>query len=161
MALLSLAPLAFAVDVRAPRTEPILVRDLTGPDIDAGFLDTLANLAEVKITTAQANQVLQKRLRAGVRTFIALKQKQIVGTATLLLEHKFIHSGGRVGHIEDVAVHRDFQGLGIGSLLVRHAVEQTRLAGCYKVLLSCFDDRVPFYEKLGFRRHDVGMRADF
>ena len=33
--------------------------------------------------------------------------------------------------------------------------------GCYKCILECKDELVGFYEKLGFRRHDVGMRIDF
>jgi hypothetical protein len=32
--------------------------------------------------------------------------------------------------------------------------------GCYKVILSCFENRAAFYQGLGFRRHDVGMRVD-
>ena len=72
----------------------------------------------------------------------------------------FIHAGGWVGHIEDVAVHRDHQKKGIGAALIRHAVDEARKLGCYKVILSCFEDRVAFYEGLGFRPHDVGLRID-
>ena len=43
---------------------------------------------------------------------------------------------------------------------MRHATEQARKLGCYKVILSCFERLVPFYEALGYHKHDVGMRMD-
>jgi glucosamine-phosphate N-acetyltransferase len=84
-----------------------------------------------------------------------------VGTATLLVEQKFIHHGGKVGHIEDVAVHRDRQLRGIGTRLVKHATEEARKLGCYKVILDCFERLAPFYARLGYRTFNVGMRNDF
>jgi glucosamine-phosphate N-acetyltransferase len=78
-----------------------------------------------------------------------------------LVEDKFIHNGGRVGHIEDVAVHRDHKKQGIGATLVRHAIDQARQRGCYKVILDCAEPLVAFYEHLGFRRHEQEMRMDF
>ena len=39
---------------------------------------------------------------------------------------------------------------GIGTALVRHAVEQARRLACYKVILNCQGDRVGFYTRLGF-----------
>jgi glucosamine-phosphate N-acetyltransferase len=138
----------------------IVIRELTGQDLTERFLETLASLSEVKLSVEEAARVFQRRLRAGIRTFIALHHDEIVGTVSLLIEQKFIHHGGRAGHIEDVAVHHDHQRQGIGSRLVAYATEEARKAGCYKVLLNCFDDRVPFYAKLGYQTRDRGMRLD-
>jgi len=137
-----------------------IIRECTALDLSNGFLATLANLADVDMTTEEAREVFRSRLRNGIRTYVALAGDQIVGTVTLLVERKFIHRGGLVGHIEDVAAHPDYQNRGIASALVRHATEEARRLGCYKVILSCFDRLVPFYERLGFRRHDTGMRID-
>lgn len=138
----------------------IVIRELHGPDLTKGFLDVLTNLAEVGVTTNKAAEILRTRLRNNERTFIARVGEQIAGTASLMVERKFIHHGGFVGHVEDVAVHRDYEGKGIGSALIHHIIEEAKKAGCYKVILSCFDDRIPFYERLGFRRYEVGMRLD-
>ena len=46
--------------------------------------------------------------------FVALDGDRIVGTCTLLIESKFIHDGGIVGHIEDVSVDAKYQGTGVG-----------------------------------------------
>ncbi len=139
---------------------PVTVREMYGFDLSPDFLDTLGSLAEVGLTLEQAKEVFRERLRRGIRTFVARVDDRIVGTASLLIEEKFIHEGGCSGHIEDVAVHPDYQGKGIGAALVRHLVEQARAAGCYKVILNCSEGTAPFYEKLGFRRHDIGMRMD-
>jgi glucosamine-phosphate N-acetyltransferase len=137
-----------------------IIRDLRTEDLANGFLDSLTSLTDVGLTPEEARGVMQTRQRAGVRTYVALLRGRVAGTASLVIEQKFIHRGGRIGHIEDVAVHRDFQGHGIGSALVQHATTEARKLGCYKVILSCFEDRVPFYSRLGFRRHDIGMRMD-
>jgi glucosamine-phosphate N-acetyltransferase len=139
--------------------EPV-IREITGPDLARGFLETLAALAEVNLSFEEAAEVLRARMRHGTRTYVACVGDRVVGTASLVVEPKFIHKGGKIGHIEDVAVHPDARHLRVGSALVRHATEQARKLGCYKVILSCYERLVPFYEQLGFRKHDLGMRID-
>jgi glucosamine-phosphate N-acetyltransferase len=137
-----------------------VIREITGPDLARGFLETLASLAEVNLSFEEAAEVLRARMRAGTRTYVACVGERVVGTASLVVEPKFIHKGGKIGHIEDVAVHPDARHLRVGSALVRHATEQACKLGCYKVILSCYERLVPFYEGLGFRKHDLGMRID-
>jgi glucosamine-phosphate N-acetyltransferase len=139
--------------------EPV-IREMNGPDLAHGLLETLTALAEVKLTFEEAAEVFRARMRAGIRTYVACIGDHVVGTASLVVEQKFIHKGGKVGHIEDVAVHPASQHLRVGSALVRHATEQARKLGCYKVILSCFERLVPFYERAGYHKHDFGMRMD-
>ena len=143
-----------------PTLTQMEITELQPADLSRGFLETLTSLTDVDLTPQEASAILEARRRTGVRTFVAREGSAVVGTATLIVEQKFIHRGGHVGHIEDVAVHRDHQRKGIGAALIRHATDEARKLGCYKVILSCFEDRVPFYEGLGFRTHDVGMRVD-
>lgn len=137
----------------------IAIRELQPGDFEQGFLESLAALTEVDLTPESARSVAAE-LPANLKTFVAVETGRIVGTITLLIERKFIHGGGRVGHIEDVAVHRDRQRHGIGTALVEHAIEAARQAGCYKVILDCFDPLVPFYERMGFRPFNRGLRLD-
>jgi glucosamine-phosphate N-acetyltransferase len=131
-----------------------------GFDLSQDFLDTLASLSEVNLTLDKAKEVFRERLRKGIRTFVARMDDRIVGTASLIVEEKFIHGGGFSGHIEDVAVHKDYQGKGIGAALIQHLIEQAKTAGCYKLILNCREGPKAFYEKLGFRPYDFGMRMD-
>jgi glucosamine-phosphate N-acetyltransferase len=137
----------------------VTIRELQCRDLDDGFLDALSALTEVDLTPEAARSIYAE-LPANSRTFVAELKGRIVGTATLLTERKFIHGGGKVGHIEDVAVHRQFQRQGIGTLLIEHAAHAAEGAGCYKVILDCFDPLVPFYERLGFRPYNRGLRRD-
>lgn len=84
----------------------------------------------------------------------------VMGTATLYVLEKLIHSGGKVGLIEDVAVSEEARGLGLGRLLIETLSEHADVQGCYKVVLSCSEDNVAFYEKCDFYRHEVTMRKD-
>lgn len=84
----------------------------------------------------------------------------IIGTATLLIEQKFIHNGGRVGHIEDVATRAGFEGIGVGKKIIQKLIETSKELQCYKIILDCDDKVIGFYEKLGFKKKAVMMRLD-
>ena len=139
----------------------LTLAELCAADLKKGFLETLSSLADADMSYEEALKVFQSRLRAGQRTYVAKIDDRVVGTATLLVERKFIHHGGLVGHIEDVSVHKEFQRRGIGTALVRHITEEARKLGCYKVILNCFEHVAPFYLRLGYRRHDLGLRIDW
>lgn len=149
------------MDLTTRELTGLTVRQLTPADLGPRFLETLAALSEVSLSAREAEEIHRQRHRQGIRTYVALWGGQVVGTASLLLERKFIHKGGLVGHIEDVAVHRDFQLRGTGTALVGHATEEARKLGCYKVVLDCFEHLVPFYARLGYRPHNLGLRVDF
>jgi glucosamine-phosphate N-acetyltransferase len=139
----------------------ISIGDLNGHDIANGFLETLASLSPVDLTPEEAATILRQRLRTGIHTYVARLDGRVVGTAALLLEDKFIHGGGRVAHVEDVAVHPDYKKQGVGAALVQYVIDKARKLGCYKVILNCHDHLIPFYEQSGFRQYDTGMRIDF
>jgi len=139
------------------------VRLLKQEDLSRGFIETLDNLSDTAdLTPRKAAATFREIRRDSSRAvFVAVREDgEIVGTTTLLIERKFIHGGGLVGHIEDVAVRRGNEGQGIGGALVTAAADHARLKRCYKCILDCKEEVVPFYTRLGFRRHDVGMRLD-
>ena len=146
----------------APRTYEI--REIRAGDLDNGFVEALGNLTDTGgLTPGAARKILRTMRHARVyHVLVAVgADGQVMGATTLLVEQKFIHGGGLVGHIEDVAVRRGYEGRGVGGSLVKAAAEVAEGLACYKCILDCTDELVGFYEKLGFRRHDVGMRIDF
>ncbi len=147
----------------AAGSEGFEVREARPADIANGLLETLGHLSDLEgITAAEGRAVLREMKRAGIyRLLVACsKDGSVVGATTLLVERKLIHRGGRVGHVEDVAVRVGFEGKGVGRSLVEAAVEAARDQGCYKCVLDCREGLVGYYGRLGFRRHDVGMRLD-
>jgi glucosamine-phosphate N-acetyltransferase len=138
----------------------LLIRALRASDFSNGFLETLGCLAPIDLTPVEAEVIWTKRSAAGIHTVVAEIDGRVVGTASLIVEQKFIHGGGLVGHLEDVAVHSDHSRKGIGAALVDHLTKLASSHRCYKVILNCLDQLIPFYTRIGFRRHDNGMRYD-
>ena len=84
---------------------------------------------------------------------------RIVGTASVLIENKLLHYGSQVGHIEDVVTDQSSRGLGVGKQLIKECVHYCRMSECYKVILDCSKENIPFYEECGFHtaEHCMGM----
>lgn len=89
------------------------------------------------------------------------QRQQLVASATLLIEPKFIRGCGLVGHIEDVVVDEACRGLGLGSLLVGRLSAMAKAQGCYKVILDCAEGMVSFYEKCDYENKGVQMAQYF
>jgi glucosamine-phosphate N-acetyltransferase len=141
-------------------TNAVAIRLMDATDLKRGFLDALRALKTVELTEEQAIEIYRDRLKSRIRTYVAVIEDQIAGTASIFIEPKFINSGGVVGHIEDVAVNPRFQKHGVGSALVKHLLEVCREFRCYKVILDCAEGVIPFYERLGFHRWERAMRID-
>ena len=142
-------------------TEPI-IRELQKEDLWNGFLTSLDSLREASnIDKSKADEIFEK-INSNDDYIIAVAEVdgKIVGSTTLLIEQKFIHDGGLVGHIEDVVVDKKFQGQKIGEKIMRFLLEKSQNRGCYKTILDCTDDVKPFYEKLGFKVIANEMRYD-
>ena len=90
------------------------------------------------------------------KIYVAKADKQVVGTFSLLVMDKLSHMGAKSGIVDDVVVHPDWQGKGIGKQMMRFAMDQCKNSGCYKLMLSSNLKRElahEFYEKLGFKKH--------
>jgi glucosamine-phosphate N-acetyltransferase len=128
-------------------------------DLVNGFLETLNSLRPTNMTPEDAAYLFwQLNTRSNI--FVAREGHQVVGAATLIIEQKFIHQGAKVAHIEDVAVHKDHQGKGIGQELIKKMTDYAKHTGCYKIILDCNPELIPFYEKCGFQQSAVQMRKD-
>lgn len=150
------------------RDKPTLdfeIRELRKSDFKNGFFETLSNLSQV----GQINQNMEEAAKILdsieenklSKIYVAVGNNgQIIGSITLLVEQKFIHNGGKVGHIEDVVTRKEYSGKGVGSSLVQKCIEAAKGEKCYKVILDCSLDNIAFYEKAGFRKHEVSMRYD-
>jgi len=140
----------------------IIVRKIQESDIDNGFLESLDSLRKASDMDRKKAKAILKKITSNPDNviFVAAQENQIVGATTLLIEQKFIHDGGKVGHIEDVVVSKSHQGKGIGEKIMLYALDYAKKQGCYKTILDCEDGVKPFYEKIGFKYHSNGMRFD-
>ena len=140
----------------------IIIREIEEDDLEKGFLETLDFLRNTSsIDKNKAKEILKKiNQNPNHIIYVAIDDKKIIGSTTLLIEQKFIHDGGLVGHIEDVVVRKDYERRGIGIKLVTSMLERAKEKNCYKTILDCKDDVKQFYERVGFKRESNCMRYD-
>ena len=142
-------------------SEPI-IRELKKEDLWNGFLKSLDTLKEASTIDKDKAISIFEKINSNPDHIIAVAEMEgrVVGSTTLLIESKFIHNGGLVGHIEDVVVDKDYQGQKIGEKIMKFLIKASKDRGCYKTILDCTDDVKPFYEKLGFRQVANELRLD-
>lgn len=140
----------------------LIIRELKKEDLWNGFLTTLDSLRQASgIEKSEAEKIVDK-INANEDYIIAVAELEgrIVGATTLIIETKFIHNGGKVGHIEDVVVNKMHQGKGIGEKIINYILKVAENRGCYKTILDCTDEVKPFYEKIGFKHNANALRFD-
>ena len=127
-----------------------------------GFLLSLDSLRKTShIKPKKADMIFDKISEdPNYIIYVAEYNGEIIGATTLLIEQKFIHDGGKVGHIEDVVVRKEYQGKGVGKKIVNALLKYAKKKGCYKTILDCSDELVQFYESIGFKRYSNSMRFD-
>ncbi len=142
-------------------TEPT-IRELKKEDLWNGFLASLDSLKEASNIDKNKAEAIFEKINSDPDHIIAVAEMngKIVGSTTLLIESKFIHNGGLVGHIEDVVVNKNYQGQKIGEKIMKFLIEISKKRGCYKTILDCTEDVKPFYEKLGFKQVANELRLD-
>ena len=140
----------------------LIIRKIIESDLENGFLESLDNLREASnLEHNSAKSILEGILENENHiVHVAELDGKIVGSTTLLIEQKFIHEGGFVGHIEDVVVKKECEGQGIGMKLVLSLLDVANERKCYKTILNCEDTLIPFYEKIGFKQKSNEMRFD-
>lgn len=136
------------------------LRELQAGDYHKGFLQLLSQLTSVgDISFEQFTQRLREQQSSGTGTYrVAViedsSKNLIIATATLMVERKFVHNCGLVGHVEDVVVNSTYRGKNLGIRVVQALIDWAKEAGCYKIILDCSEKNVPFYNKLGFQKKE-------
>ncbi|CAA9960178.1 hypothetical protein CFE70_003624 [Pyrenophora teres f. teres 0-1] len=156
----------FSTDLISPEVLKALpegygCRPLEKKDYANGFLDVLRVLTTVgDITEEQWNKRYDWMSARNDEYFLLCitdSSNAIVGTGALIVERKFIHQLGLVGHIEDIAVAKDQQGKKLGLRIIQALDFVAEKVGCYKTILDCSEANEGFYVKCGFKRAGLEM----
>ncbi|WP_042400453.1 GNAT family N-acetyltransferase [Streptacidiphilus carbonis] len=92
---------------------------------------------------------------------VAERQGEVVGTLQLTVIPGLSRAGATRTVVEAVRVRSTERGLGLGTLLMEHAIEESRRLGASLVQLTSDSSRVDahrFYERLGFTGSHVGFK---
>jgi len=137
--------------------EALCLRPLKRSDYENGYMNLLSQLTQVgEVSKDQFLQTFQKMKDTPNTYYITVVEDsntgEVIGTATLLLEQKFIRDCAKRGRVEDVVVSDLHRGKQLGKLLLSVTTLLAKHLGCYKITLDCRDIMIPFYESLGYEK---------
>ena len=143
--------------------DDIKFRHLQLEDFDKGYFELLSYLS-VADKPNQDNFIKQFKLIENndfIEIYVIELDSIIVGNITLLIEPKFIRNLGKVLHIEDFVIHKDYQNKKLGTKFCELVKLIAKEHNCYKIILDCSEKVMPFYIKQGFEKKSEGMAFYF
>ena len=126
------------------------------------FIELCSVFRETKVTEEEFKNIYYVRRMRDCKTFVGIVVDEIVATHTVLCETKFINSGGKVAHFEDLIVHPDYRKHGIGESMLENSIKYAKDEKCYKAIYSCSKKMIKYYERIlkGYPV-EVAMRSYF
>ena len=138
----------------------LAVRPLHREDFDKGYMELLSQLTktgEVDKVRFEAQFDALKKC-PGIHYIVVIEDLNtslIVGSASLIVERKFVHTAALRGRIEDVVTHEDYRGRHLASLLMDLLKHLGENLGCYKLSLDCKPHLTDFYSKFGYKQESA------
>jgi GNAT superfamily N-acetyltransferase len=105
---------------------------------------------------------IRKEKRENAIRLSAVENDEELGAMYLYLIQNDSHKEP-YGLLEDLLVKEDHRKKGIGSMLVKEAIEEGKRLGCYKIIGTSRLSREEvhrFYEKLGLKKYGYEFRID-
>ncbi|XP_061881163.1 glucosamine 6-phosphate N-acetyltransferase [Entelurus aequoreus] len=132
----------------------LVLRPLCTADFNRGLFKVLSQLSETgDVCAEEFTRKFEHMKKTGDYYVLVVEDTnlgQIVATATLITEHKFIHSCAKRGRVEEVVVSDVCRGKQLGKLLVTTLTLLSKKLHCYKITLECGPNNVGFYQKFGY-----------
>ncbi|KAK7050497.1 glucosamine 6-phosphate N-acetyltransferase [Favolaschia claudopus] len=149
-------------DLKSQLHPDVHIRPLASTDHSRGHLTVLSVLTVATDLGEAAWSAQFNAMRGAPQTYYSLvivdkNSDRIVGAGTVFIERKFLRGLGSVGHIEDIAVDKQQQGKKLGIRIIQALTHISENIGCYKTILNCSRDNVPFYVKCGFEEKECEM----
>jgi len=137
--------------------EGLRIRPLQCSDFSAGYIDLLGQLTSTGDISNEEFIDRFESMRSCPNTYYItvvedITTGRIVGSASLVLEQKFIHKCALRGRVEDVVVSDQYRGRQLGKVLMATMVLLAEHLGVYKLTLDCRDHMVPFYQSFGYNK---------
>jgi glucosamine-phosphate N-acetyltransferase len=103
------------------------------------------------------NNFINNILNENHQIVVVEYQGKLIGSGTLLIEHKLTYGGCKMGHIENILVDETMRGKKIGSMIVNYLNNIAIHNKCYRIDLTCSNELKPFYISNGYTIKNVSM----
>lgn len=133
------------------------IRELCLSDKEA-FLNLLSHLNDIGNYDEDElwYEIFKKQKESNSVCYVVEINKEIVATATIYWQQRFLHSGGVSGQIEDVVVLPEYRGRGIFKKLMSFLEKELfENIGCYKISIHCDAEIKCIYKHVGYKTEDV------
>lgn len=140
-----------------------MYRELQKSDFNKSYLNLLKQLTDIgNISQNDFNirfdLISDNKLH---KIFVLEDHNKIISTGTLIIEPKFLHQCGNIGHIEDIVVDVEYKGKGLGKKMIKYLTDLAEDYACYKIILNCDEKIEKFYKKCGYEKKNTGMAKYF
>lgn len=137
----------------------LAVRPLQRDDYDRGYAGVLKQLTRVGDLTKERYEAQFDAMKScgGVHYVVVVEDMAagvIVGSASLIVERKFIHNAALRGRIEDVVVDKEYRGRHLATLLLDLVTKLSEYLGCYKTSLDCKPALESFYGRFSYKKEE-------
>ena len=131
------------------------IRNISQKDLDT-LMDLYVQLSPINegLPTQKREEIWEQIQNDDKITYLgAYENDQLIATCFLTIIPNFSNQGRPIGFIENVVTDEKWRGKGVGSKLLKKAIELAKEQNCYKVFLESGITRTgahDFYRSLGF-----------
>jgi glucosamine-phosphate N-acetyltransferase len=127
--------------------------------LDSDYIEYLRLINIFRETNFSEKEYIETLLKINNNSniFVIELDNKLIGTGTILYEHKFIHNISKIGHIEDICIDLDYRGKKYGKMLIDYLIKEAKDNGCYKVTLYCEDKLEKFYSLSELEKKGIQM----
>ena len=79
----------------------------------------------------------------------------LIGVASFMGETNSIFQESKQSRLRGMAILKDFQGKGLGNILLNHAEKQLKNLDVSLIWCNARETAIPFYEKQGYQKHGI------
>jgi len=115
------------------------------------YLSLMSNFRPVKTDMSKQDFIdIYNKIKINGKIFVYKIDNKIIAATSIVEEYKFINNNGKVCHIEDVFVDKNFRNKGIATKMIKYVENYCINNNFYKMILNCDKELISFYEKFGF-----------
>jgi len=134
-----------------------IIRKLTDSETDYAKYLYLINQFRPTVFTLEEYKHTLGKIHTNSIIWVVDYNNELIGTATIIYEYKFIRNIVKLAHIEDVCIDNKYRNKGIGQILINYLVDDANQNKCYKIILDCDSNLENFYKKSGLEKNGIQM----